>query len=130
MSLTAAKLYIFAAVCDLFHRLVYLWNLDVRQGIDKFGVIQGVIGSAGLENLGLLLEGEVGVGIVWIHVLLVQVQHLVVGDGARVAEVVNTSQLALYNIQGNIIMYRKISIHFYCFILFYQLIVARWAASR
>lgn len=72
-----------------------LGNLHVRQRIDQLAVVQSVVGPAGLENLGLLLHGEVRVGVVRIHVLLVEIQHLIVGDGSRVAEVVDAGQLAL-----------------------------------
>ena len=72
-----------------------LGNLHVRQGIDQLGVIQSVVRPAGLENLSLLLHGEVRISIVRVHVLLVEVEHFIVGDGSRVAEVVDASQFAL-----------------------------------
>ena len=72
-----------------------LGNLHVRQRVDQLVVIQCVVGPAGLENLGLLLHGEVGVRVVWVHVFLVEIQHFIVRDSSGVAEVVDASQFAI-----------------------------------
>lgn len=42
------------------------------------------------NKLTLFVHGEVGVCVLWVDVLLVQVQHLVVADCTGVAEVVDT----------------------------------------
>lgn len=47
----------------------------------------------GHNDLGLLLDREVGPSELWIDVVLVHLEDLVVGHGARVCEVHDTGQL-------------------------------------
>jgi hypothetical protein len=84
--------------------------VDVGDTGAEAGVIESVVGSLGLEDLVLLLgrgaqesrreeegdlEGKVAPGVVGVHVLLVEGEHLVVGDGPGVAEVDDARDLSL-----------------------------------
>lgn len=53
------------------------------------------VAASGLDDLGLLLQGEVLPAEIWANVLLEEAQNLVVGDGAGVGEVVNARLLVL-----------------------------------
>jgi hypothetical protein len=72
--------------------LVHLWDLKVvlLQFTDKLGSVELAVASAGLNDLVLLLESKVLPGEIGSDVLLEQSKNLVVGDCARVCEVVNT----------------------------------------
>ena len=76
-------------------RLVNFWDLVLvlLELVDQLRGIELAVASAGLDNLGLLLQCEVLPGKVWANVLLEQGQDLIVGDGTRVGEVVDTSVL-------------------------------------
>eukprot|EP00968_Pinguiococcus_pyrenoidosus_P018502 scaffold1944_cov241-Pinguiococcus_pyrenoidosus.AAC.16 len=67
----------------------------IRKRFYKLRVAQGVVGAAGLDDLGLLFHGEALVLELRIDVLLVEVQDLMVRDRARVAEVVHAREAAL-----------------------------------
>ncbi len=72
-----------------------LRNLDVRQRIDQLGVIETVVRPSCLQDLRLLLEREVSVGVGGVDVLLIHIQDLIMGYDAGVAEVVDSSKLPL-----------------------------------
>lgn len=78
------------SLVDLWHLILVLSKL-----VDKLGSVQLAVGTSGLDNLGLLLEGEVLPGEVWSDVLLEESKNLVVRDGSRVGEVVDTGLLVL-----------------------------------
>jgi len=63
--------------------------------LDKLGGVELAVASAGLDDLGLLVQCEVLPGEVWSDVLLEEGQNLVVGDGTWVGEVVDTGILVL-----------------------------------
>lgn len=76
---------------------MHLWDLEVvllKLG-DQLGGIKLAVAASGLDDLGLLLQGEVLPGEIWTDVLLEKGKDLVVGDGAGVGEVVNASILVL-----------------------------------
>ncbi len=74
--------------------LVFLELVDQLRGVEL------AVASAGLDNLGLLLQCEVLPGKVWANVLLKESQDLVVGDSTRVSEVVSTSVLVFGHKDG------------------------------
>lgn len=76
---------------------MHLWDLEVvlLKLVDQLGGIKLAVAAAGLDDLCLLLEGEVLPGEVWADVLLEKGKDLVVGDGAGVGEVVDASLLVL-----------------------------------
>lgn len=76
-------------------RLVNFWDLVLvlLELVDQLRGIELAVASAGLDNLGLLLQCEVLPGKVWANVLLKQGQDLIVRDSTRVGEVVDTSVL-------------------------------------
>ena len=57
---------------DSLHRHMDLVNLNVRKRGHQLVVVQGVVGAARLEDLGLLIEGEVLPGVRRVNVLLVK----------------------------------------------------------
>lgn len=79
----------------LFVRFVNLWDLELvlLELVDQLRGIELAVTSAGLDDLGLLLQREVLPGEVWTYVFLEEGQNLVVGDGAWVREVVDTGIL-------------------------------------
>lgn len=82
--------------------LVDLWHLKAVL-LELGGKLLGVehaVGAAGLDDLGLLLEGEVLPGEVWTNVLLEEGENLVVGDGTWVGEVVDAGLLVLSEEDG------------------------------
>lgn len=83
------------ALKNCFHGDVDLGNDDIRQGRAQLLVSQRVVASACFEDQSLFLYREVCVGVGWVDVLLVEVEHLVMGNGAGVAEIVNSCQFAL-----------------------------------
>ena len=82
--------------------LVNLWDLEVVFGelLLEFGGVEHAVGASGLDDLGLLLEGEVLPLKVWTNVLLEKGQDLVVGDGSWVGEVVDAGILVLSQENG------------------------------
>lgn len=74
-----------------------LWDLEVVLGelLLELGGVKLAVGASGLDDLGLLLEGEVLPGEVWANVLLEEGENLVVGDGTWVGEVVDAGILVL-----------------------------------
>lgn len=81
---------------------MHLWDLEVvllKLG-DQLGGIKLAVAASGLDDLGLLLQGEVLPGEIWADVLLEKGKDLVVGDGAGVGEVVNASILVLREEDG------------------------------
>jgi hypothetical protein len=81
---------------------VNLWNLEVvlLELGDKLGGVELAVGTAGLDDLGLLLEGEVLPGEVWADILLEESKNLVVGDGTWVGEVVDAGLVVLSKDDG------------------------------
>lgn len=79
-----------------------LWDLEVvlLQLVDQLGGIKLAVAAAGLDDLCLLLQGEVLPGEIWADVLLKKGEDLVVGDGAGVGEVVDASLLVLREEDG------------------------------
>ena len=82
--------------------LVDLWDLEIVFGelLLEFGGVEHAVGASGLDDLGLLLEGEVLPLKVWTNVLLEEGQDLVVGDGSWVGEVVDAGILVLSQKNG------------------------------
>jgi len=64
-------------------------KIVLLQFIDQLGSIQLAVTPSGLDDLGLLLQGEVLPCEVGTNVLLEQGEDLVVRDGTRVGEVVD-----------------------------------------
>ena len=64
-----------------------------RKSFHKLVAVELIVGPSCLEDLILILEAEVGVGVIRVNVLLVQIEHLVVRDDTRVAEVVYPAEL-------------------------------------
>lgn len=83
-------------------RLVDLWDLEVVLGelLLELGGVEHAVGASGLDDLGLLLEGEVLPLEVWTNVLLEEGEDLVVGDGTGVGEVVDAGVLVLSHEDG------------------------------
>ena len=67
---------------------------------DQLRGVELAVASAGLDDLGLLLQCEVLPGKVWADVLLEEGQDLIVGDSTRVGEVVDTSVLVFGHEDG------------------------------
>lgn len=82
--------------------LVDLWNLVVVLGklLLELGGVKLAVGATSLDDLGLLLEGEVLPGEVWANVLLEQGKDFVVGDGTWVGKVVDAGFLVLSQEDG------------------------------
>lgn len=76
-------------------RFVNLWDLELvlLELVDQLRGIELAVTSAGLDDLGLLLQREVLPGEVWADVFLEEGQNFVVGDGAWIREVVDTGIL-------------------------------------
>ena len=74
-----------------------LWNLVVvfLELVDQLSGIQLAVAASGLDDLGLLLKGEVLPGEVGADVLLEESKDLVVGDSTWVGEVVDSGILVL-----------------------------------
>lgn len=86
-------------------QLVRLMNfrdliLVLLELVDQLRGIELAVASAGLDNLGLLLQCEVLPGKVWANVLFEEGQDLVVRDSTRVGEVVDTSVLVFSHKDG------------------------------
>lgn len=77
--------------------LVDLWDLVtvLLELVDKLRGVELAVGAASLDDLGLLLEGEVLPGEVWANVLLEEGENLIVGDGTWVGEIVDAGILVL-----------------------------------
>lgn len=77
--------------------LMNLWDLKVvfLQLVDELGGVKLAVRTTSLDNLGLLFESKVLPGEIWTDVLLEQSQDLVVRDGTRVGEVVDTRCVVL-----------------------------------
>merc|ERR1712217_843823 len=71
-------------VCDGQH---------VRELLEQLGRRELVVGPGGHDHLRLLFDSEVLPRKGWVDVLLVELKDLVVRDGTRVAEVVDTDLL-------------------------------------
>ena len=76
---------------------VHLWDGDAQlgEGGDELRRVELAVGSASLDDEGLLREGEVLSRKVGLDVLLVQLEHLVVRDRARVGKVVHSREVVL-----------------------------------
>jgi hypothetical protein len=87
----------------LLVRLVYLWDLELvfLQLVDQLRGVELAVASAGLDDLGLLIQCEVLPGEVWADVFLEEGEDLVVGDGTGVGEVVDASILVLGHDNGS-----------------------------
>ena len=72
---------------------------SLRHVSHELGSVKLIVGTGSFENLGLLLDGEIFVGVGWVDVLLVQVQDLIMGNDTWVGKVVNTSQSFLGHCQ-------------------------------
>jgi hypothetical protein len=81
---------------------VDLWHLVVifAELLLELGGVQLAVRSSSLDNLCLLVQGEVFPGEVGAHVLLEESKDLVVGDGTWVGEVVDAGLLVLSQENG------------------------------
>lgn len=61
----------------------------------KLGGVEFVVGSWGLDDLGLFLDSKVFVRVGGVDVLCVQIQDFIVGNNARVGKVVYAGQTSL-----------------------------------
>ena len=79
-----------------------LWNLVVvfLELVDQLGGIQLAVAASGLDDLGLLVKGEVLPCEVGAHIFLEERKDLVVGDGSWVGEVVDAGVLVLCHQDG------------------------------
>lgn len=82
---------------------VDLWDLNsvLLELLLQLGSIELAVASASLENLGLLVKGEVLPREIRSDILLEQAEHLVVGDCAWVGEVVDASVVVLGHNYGS-----------------------------
>lgn len=80
-----------------------LWDLVVvfLKLVDQLGGVQLAVAASSLDDLGLLLEGEVLPCEIRANVLLEESKDLVVGDGTWVGEVVDTGILVLSKQDGS-----------------------------
>jgi len=74
---------------------VNLWDLELvlLELVDQLRGVELAVASAGLDDLGLLVQCKVLPGEIWADVFLEEGEDLVVGDGAWVGEVVDTGIL-------------------------------------
>lgn len=85
----------FHAVHNLLHGNVDLVNRDVRKSRHQLGVVEGVVGTTSLEDLGLLIDSKVLPSVSGVDDLLVEAKHLIVRNSTGVAEIVNSGQASL-----------------------------------
>jgi len=80
-----------------FHHVLDDGLLDVEhlgEGITDLLVAHGVVGPGSLDDLRLLLLCEVFPGELGVQVVAIQLEHLVVGDGAGVGPIVRAGEAA------------------------------------
>jgi len=82
---------------------VDLWNLVVvfLELVDQLGGIELAVAASGLDNLGLLLQGEVLPCEIGADILLEEGKDLVVGDSSWVGEVEDSGILVLGHQDGS-----------------------------
>jgi hypothetical protein len=77
-----------------------LWTPDTCRNRKYLGSAITYVTSSSLDNLSLLVQGEVLPGELWTHVFLEQSKDLVVRDGTWVGEVVDAGLLVLSQEDG------------------------------
>lgn len=80
---------------DLRNSVTILLELQLQ-----LGSIQLAVATSSLDDLGLLIQGEVLPGELWANEFLEQSEDFIVGDGTWVGEVVDASLLVLSQEDG------------------------------
>ena len=94
------EIYLHALKAQFEGSLNVIDNDIVRDIAHQFRGIQFIVGTIGLEDFGLFLEGKVGIFKGRVNVLFEKIQDFIVGNNSGIGKVVNARQSLVRHGQG------------------------------